>query len=407
MRTDIFRKKAQLPVFLVWPFFGFLWSLLTYKSNTSKVLVYIFLVFYGLTFVITGPGPDAYEYAQGLIDTAQRPFNEIWDVIGGMYATNTSVDIVQPIITFFVSRVTDHHFLLFGVFAAIFGYFYLKSIDFVYDQYIENPNTNVLIHVLFFALINPICNINGFRFNAAVWVYFFGAFNFILYRNPKYLFIALSSLLLHFSFIGASIILLIYFFLGNRDKIYVPILILSFIIPDLLKPYLDQIIPKLGLGLQTRIQGYTSESYVMGTTVLIKSVKWIIQSSGDFVMYYLFGAILYMKFRFRAISSDKQISSLYSFLLLFLSFINFGKSIPSFGRFQMVFMLLGVLYLILILIRIPVKKGLPITLIGLFPMILMALISLRIWANSFNVLLLAPMPLPFINNSISFASFFF
>ena len=49
------------------------------------------------------------------------------------------------------------------LFAAVFGYFYLKSINILYYKHIKNPNINGVLFITFFILILPITNINGFN----------------------------------------------------------------------------------------------------------------------------------------------------------------------------------------------------------------------------------------------------
>ena len=71
-----------------------------------------------------------------------------FNIIGGLYGSQTTVDIVQPLISFIVSRFTSHHSLLFASFAALFGFFYLKSINLLYKRYYES-RLNALIHLAF------------------------------------------------------------------------------------------------------------------------------------------------------------------------------------------------------------------------------------------------------------------
>jgi len=327
-------------------------------------------------------------------------------VVRGLYTKDTSLDVLQPLILFIVSRITNKHNLLFGVFAAFFGFFYLKSINLLYDRYIVSPNKNALLHLLFFALINPIFFINGFRFYTAAWIFFYGAYFVILYRDKKYLILAMCSVLVHFSFLGAGAVLLIYFLLGNRNLFYVILLILSFILPELISEYLTKILPGLGAGLQNRVQAYVDENYIQAVAKRAGQTRWFIQLLQPLVMYYLYFGILFLKYKFKNISDSKELTNLFSFLLLFLSFVNFSKQIPSVGRFQTVFILFGVLYIFIMLTQIQPRKGLILMIIGLFPMLLTAAYSLRIGTDTFNALLLAPMPFPFLNGGLSFYELF-
>lgn len=393
-------------VFLVWPFIAFLIALSKYKYRTSRIIVYLFLVLYGLTFMISGVGVDSWEYTQKLVANAGRPFTEFWNIVAGLYAYDTSVDFVEPFISFIVSRVTSKHYILFGAYAAIFSFFYLKSVNFIHDRYINSPNITLFILMVCFTLVNPVFNINGFRFYTAAWIFFYGAYNFVLNKDKKYFFIALSSALVHFSFISAGFVLIVYFFAGNRNIIYLPVLLVSFVIPNLLAPYLNRLLPSLGSGLQNRIEGYTNEDYVQYVQESSASLNWFMQAE-NFILYFLIFAIFFLRLKYKEISAKEESANLFSFLLLFLSFVNFGKSIPSVGRFQTLFILFGMLYIILILVQIPVSKRYFISIVGLIPIILFSMLSLRIGLETVNIRLLEPFPFLFFGEDISLWRTFF
>ena len=59
--------------------------------------------------------------------------------------------------------------------------------------------------------------------------------------------------------------------------------------------------------------------------------------------------------------------NLFSFLLLFLSFVNFGMPIPSFGeRFQALFFLFATMYIFLFFLKLPGNRIYLITLLLAF-----------------------------------------
>jgi hypothetical protein len=154
---------------------------------------------------------DASRIAEMLKVNSSLPFSDIFRVVGGIYATDTSVDIVEPFISFLVSRFTDDHRLLFGSFAVLFGYFYIRSIGLLYDECKDTLSWNNIIHLFFFASILPITSINGFRMWTAAWIFFLGTYHVVLFRNPWYFILTFAACLGHCSFLAASAILVIYF----------------------------------------------------------------------------------------------------------------------------------------------------------------------------------------------------
>ena len=392
-------------IFLIWPFFSFVFALLTYRNKTSKLIVFSFLVLYGLTFVLSFSGADAYVYHQRLLANAKRPFSEFWNMVGGIYADDTSVDFVEPFISFLVSRITSKHFLLFGAYAFVFGFFYLRSINLLIEKAVNKLNTNEFLHLFFFIMINPIFNINGFRFWTATWVFFWGAYHVILLKDKRYLIPALFSSFVHFSFIIAFAVLLLYSLAGNRNTIYFTVLILSFILPGLITPYLNNILPGLGQGLQDRYTSYTNENYILNIEEHRSTLKWFV--TNNFSLYYLFFAILFLKYRSKDSGNDNELNNLFSFLLLFLSFTNFFSGIPTMQRFQVVFLIFGALYVFLVLLHLHSKKMYFLTLISLFPILLQAALGFRLGSESINVFLLFPIPGFILNQEIALSRFLF
>ena len=384
-------SKNYFLLFIIWPFIAFITALINYNTKEAKRVVYIFLVYYGLTFVVGNVGNDAERYALLLRKNAELPFSDFFNIIGGLYGSDTTVDIVQPLISFIVSRFTSHHSLLFASFAALFGFFYLKSINLLYERYYEQPGLNALIHLGFFAMILPIMSINGFRMWTATWIFFFGAYHVILYRNPVYLILTLSSCLVHYSFLAVNAVLIIYYFAGNRNFVYLPLAILSFILPNLVLPFFQSIFGNLGGALKARANMYANDAVMLAKQESIEQLAWFMKIGEDLLLYYLLFGIIFIQVLHKNSMNDQSEKNLYSFLLLFLAFVNFGKVIPSFGgRFQVIFFMFATLFIFLYLIKIPGRKINLLTLVGLFPMLLYVAIAFRQGSESINAWILTP-----------------
>jgi len=418
MNNNYSVKSLQLPLtngkhflilFLLWPFMAFIAALFNYSQKESRKVVYIFLVYYGFTFALGNIGADAEEYVRRLKNIAELPFSDFFQIVGGMYSSDTSVDIVQPLITFIVSRFTDHHSVLFAAFAAVFGIFYLKSINLLYDRHHEKPGWNTAILMIFFIMILPITSINGFRMWTATWIFFFGAYHVILYRDSRYLLITMGASLVHFSFISANVILLIYYFAGNRNLFYIPIALASFVIPQFLTPFFQTISLRLGGGLQSRYEMYSNEEYVLGRQESFEQAIWFVKLSSDLLFYYLLFALIAIQIWHREKMNDSSERNLFSFILLFLAFVNFGKGIPSFGgRFQILFFLFTTFYLFLFFRKIEGTKVNVLTIIGLFPMLLYAALQFRNATDSISAWILTPgLGLPLFVPTISLANILF
>lgn len=384
--------KYYLYLFILWPFVALITAISNFNRKESRTVIYLYLVYYGLNYVLSTTGyVDAVGYSMGLTANAALPFSDFFKIVGGLYSNDNSMDIIEPLISFIVSRFTSDHRILFAVFAALFGYFYLKSITIAYSYHQKSSGWDSLIHLVFFILILPVTSINGFRMWTAAWIFLFGAYHVIVYRDPRYFLVTACSVLVHWSFLSANVFLAIYFFIGNRNMIYLPIAAASFFLPKLLAPLFQRVSLMMGGGLMGRYDMYTDESYGYEVQALYQEASWFLKIGYDLVLYYILISALILHYSFSAIINSRAEKNMFSFLLLFLAFVNFGNAIPSFGeRFQILFFLFGTLYLIICYSRLPWKNLSYLTLAGLFPMILYSAIIFRQGADSINAWLFTP-----------------
>jgi hypothetical protein len=388
--TTLANTRNYLILFILWPFLSFMVALANFSRKEARNVVYIFIIYYGLTFVNNNMAVDAYRYALELKANSLLPFSDFFKVVGGLYS-DTSVDIAEPLISFIVSRFTSNHGLYFGVWAAIFGFFYINSIGLLYERYRINQGWNTVVLMVFFIMTIPVTMISGVRMWTAAWMFFYGAYRVITERNPKFLIVTLSASLVHWSFMSANAILVIYYLAGNRNLIYLPLALSSFVIPQLAAPLFRSIALKMGGGLQQRYTNYSSEGYISAVQEGAAQSAWFMRITSDLVFYYLLIAIAVIQLRHKSVMDGKAERNLFSFLLLFLAFVNFGMPIPSFGeRFLVLFFLFATAYLMLYFVKLPGEKLYSLIILGLFPMMLYSLINFRLGTESINAWIFSP-----------------
>ncbi len=401
--------KNYLLLFIIWPFLALIAAITNYDQKVARRVVYLYLIYFGLIIVADNWMLDSYRYAIALKTVAPIPISEFSESLGGLNSENGSLDIYGDLLTFLVSRFTIHFGILFAIFAAVFGYFYLKSVNILYTLYRENPGWNALIHMVFFIIIIPITALNGVRMWTAAWIFFYGAIQVIIYRDKRFLLVALGSIFVHWSFLTANVLLIAYFFLGNRNLIYLPLAIVSFILPQLFLPYYSIISLAMGGSIQNRFEGYSSTGYGQEIQALHEQASWFVFLGNDLVFYYLIFALIIIHFGLRYRKKDKADDNLFSFSLLFLAFVNFGSPIPSLGtRFQVVFFLFATFYLFRYFVKLPGNRINILSWIGLFPMLLYAAVTFRIGSEIINTWLLSPvLGLPLLVPGLSMAKLLF
>jgi hypothetical protein len=397
-----------LILFIIWPFLAFIIALLTYSRKEARTVVFFFLVYFGLNFVYENVFVDASRYVESLRQAATLPISDFSKSVTSLYS-DTTVDIVEPFVTFIISRFTINGGVFYAVWAAIFAFFYLKSVNSLHDRYQLSPGTNALIFMAFFVLIQPVTKVGGIRMPIATWIFFLGAYHLVLYRDPKYLLLTLASCLVHWSFLTANALLLIYLLAGNRNLIYFPIVIVSFILPQVAAPYFESTANNLGGAFQNRYEGYSSEGYIQNSRYAVEDSTWFVELSDKVIFYYLIAAILIIYFFSRQYEKEKSDRNLFSFLLLLLAFVNFGAVIPTFGgRFQVVFNLFATLYIFLHALKMEGNKLRFITWAGLFPMALYVIVLFRVDTVSINAFIFSPgLGVPLLTPAISLAEVLF
>ena len=240
---------SYLILFIIWPFLAFLIALADYSRKEARAVIFFFLVYFGLTFVSDNELMDSFRYVETWRFYASLPLSDIFRAVGGYYSYSSSVDFVEPLVAFLISRITGSHHVFFAVFAGIFAFFYLRSYNLLFDQYKGSPNWNSWVFMIFTLVVIPITSLSVLRMWIAAWIFFFWTFQVLQTHKFKYVLLALSACLVHWSFISIGLLLIGYYFAGNRRLIYTPLAIGSFFISQFLDPILEFVALSFGGGI--------------------------------------------------------------------------------------------------------------------------------------------------------------
>ena len=397
-----------LIIFALWPLIGLIIALRFYSNRYSRYVIYLFYIIFGLTIVATEVGSDLTRYASNLKDAAELPFTAFYDILFNLYGNDTSVDFLYPLINFTISRITSSEGILFAVFTGIFGYFSLGSINLLYNQYKSNRNVNTWLPFVFFILIIPVTAIGNFRYSVATWIFFYGAFNILYFGNRNFIWFCVSSIFLHFSFIGANILLLIYLILGNKNWFYYILLVSSFIIPNYLKSIIPQLGIILGAGIQHKADSYLSEASLENLSDYSNSAHWFMIWNYKLVIFYIYIVLILTRTKWRSLSKEINIENLFSFSILILCAANFAKDIPSLGgRIQQLFSLFAMSYIFFIFLKLKGKRINIISILGILLYSTYFALAIRLALTVINVTLLLPTPFFFILEPQSLYSVFY
>lgn len=323
---------------LVYPFGALLLAFRNRRSPISWRALWFFVIYFGFTMVISNEKMDAFRYKEVFLEWAKSN-TSLYKVIGLLYSKNSEyLDIVEPMISFIVSRFTVMPMFLFAAYGLVFGYFYAKNIWFLLDRIESRIKPSVYIYLFTFAFIIGFWQINGFRMWTAAHVFFFGAIRYIMNSDRKGILVASLSILFHFSFI-LPVLILVGFFLYKIKPVFAYwFYIASFVFAEInlgqVQGSLLSFLPEIFHG---KVQEYTNYEYFDVRQGELEHRNWRFFIYNEIVKYVslFYLSLIYFKGK-SFLKSNKQLIYLFSFALLFIAIANFASSVPSGARFRLV-----------------------------------------------------------------------
>lgn len=326
-------------LYMIWPFGIFVKSFDWIRTREAMNIFWLFCIYFGFTFVIAeGSYADSDRIARYLqeMNQAGTSFSEF---LNTLYSSETAkIDILESLLTFIVSRFTGDHRFLFAVFGFVFGYFYSRNIWLVMNR--SNTSIGLFAGLILFSLAftSSIWDINGFRFAAATQIFVYGALHYLLDGNKSKLLFAFVSIFVHWSFLIALTVLLIYLVLRNHPKIFFTLFILSFFMSflqlDIIREWFDSYAPAV---VQDSRASYLEESTVDAVERYRAEVNWYVTAQLEIIKWFVFVYFSYIfLFGYRKLTGNKPLSNLLNFSLLFYAVVNTISMVPSVGRFYLV-----------------------------------------------------------------------
>lgn len=400
------RRYAYLLWFLA-PFTTLLIAIWNYRAPSSKNMLWLFAIFYGYTFVISNNQLDSNRYAENLVILANQHGITIGDFVNLLYGEETDyVDILQPLVTFLVSRFTSDARILFAFFGLIFGFFYSRNIWFLLSFAGQRIKTESLPFLLLFVFMISLWQINGFRFATASQVFIYGLFALANQEKRKGTLICIASLFVHFSFVLPVLVLLIHLLIGRRLFICFALYFVSFFMSQATPDFFTGYAKSLPEVFQERTSGYTSEAYLEARAKLAqKAVNWYITWRTLAIMYLsnLVLIVIFIKYR-KLLADHKVAAGLICFALLLSAIANVLSGIPSAGlRFQLVAYAIMFASLYLFIQRAQWKL-LPgwVTVPAMAAMLLYVIVEIRIGFDTMGIMTVIGNPFiaPFVDSDI-------
>lgn len=322
-------------LFLVWPFLSFFIAFYEYRKTWAKNIVWLFVVFYAYTMVISNSQIDANRYRNNFIEISNSDI-AFYDVIN-LYSDESKVDLLESFITYVISSFTNNYKILFATYGIIFGFFFSRNLWLLFERSRHKLTWISILLLIIFAIVNPIWNINGFRFWTAAQIFVYGALIYFLEGKKKGLLIAATTVLVHFSFMLPIVILGFYVLFGNRMTIYFYFFIASLFISEL---NIESVRGNLGLlpiVIENKVEGYTNEEYIESIDNSYKLANWYVLMRTKALKYSIYIVLIFLYWRRELfLKNHKKLFKLFGFVFLFFAIANIISSIPSARRFLVI-----------------------------------------------------------------------
>lgn len=329
----------KLVFFLIWPFGTFLHSLRSPQSRSSRIIIYLWFVVFGLCFMPVKEEADSYRYAQEFAFSNNMSTytyqKEVSSFFNNSYDTEIK-DIYLLTAIYLVGKVSDNVHLFFMALAMVFAFFYVKSMK--YALYSEGKVRNDLIFfILFgwFCISNPIFNINGARFWTAAWMGVYIMFRYLINKDYKVLFLLPILYLVHASFILYIVVFLVFLLLGKYHKAWEVIFVISLFFSGLsfLPVLSDYVMDYFPQNLQFLVQYYTSEDYMSYRAEKMATLSAYAQFFTGLPKIAINTVAAICLLNRKSLEKNVSSSRVLEFSIVLLSLSNILSVIPSVGRY--------------------------------------------------------------------------
>src|SRR6218665_493379 len=280
-------------LFFVSPLISLINSFRFRENGVYKNILWLFVVFYGLTicFPRGDQSLDGYRRFKSFEMSSFRndySFSQFQSEFSD--DDNTNTDFFEPLLVYAVSRFTSNPHIMFGVYGLIFGFFYSRNLSYVLDRVSQKNIAPLFLLLLALAILNPFWNLGGFRYCFATHLFLYSLLPYFFENKKKNLIWLFLTPFVHFSYLFAVLVFLVYWLAGNRMFIYFFYYIFCFFLGRIDIPFFTSILSFIpSTAIQEKGKAYTYDKYVDRVTDIKNiSLNWYAIFSSEFIYWFVF-----------------------------------------------------------------------------------------------------------------------
>ncbi len=328
--------SLKIILFLVSPIISFFYSLKNIKTRSSYIIFFLVALFFGMAFTVqkgdlSGSTFDGSYYREIFEQFRIESYLNYLDGLKDFFTFNNGrKDYYFETIAFVVSRITNNYHALFFVFAFVFAFFSLKTFKFLTSE--NNFTSSLSCFILaYLFMTNQIFNINGVRFWTAGWIGVYSIFQIFRNGNNRYFLLVFCTPFVHGVYWVFIAVILLAFFLRRYEKIWVILFFISFLFSSIAVEVITDVSNFLPSFLQSLIHSYASTEALQNFNQPGEGFSWVARLF-DFLIKLYINLMVYLFIKNSdRIKANSKSKSIYTFLLVYMTFVNFVMSIPSLG----------------------------------------------------------------------------
>lgn len=274
--------KQQLVLLFICPLLGLFSALGKIKNKDSKKILLFFAAIYGFTVYV----PSAKEYIDLSVDSTYYRMHfetisvkEDFDEFCYRFVRYLTFDIDEvgdiikdyylETISYLASFGGHNYHFLFMLAAIISAYYCIKCLSFFVDNNDYQYSWYCLFLLLVFLYNQPV-QIHWLRFPTAAWIAVYSIFKIFINNDKRYWLLAISTIIIHGSFIAFIVLLAIASYTQKYVKLWIFLFFVSLFISSVPSGILDSLVsvlpPRIGMYLQ-----YASEETLNENVDLINT----------------------------------------------------------------------------------------------------------------------------------------
>ena len=330
-------RASKAILFILNPFISAIFSLKDIRDGVSHRFLYLWFLIFGIGFCAISEVADSFRYVEKFMIEHNYTWSQYMMEINEYFTFESNIkDIYTLTVNFFVGRFTNNYDWTYFIYAAVFGFFYIKSLKIFLRH--NNVSNNIVFYALLFMFCysNPIYNINGVRFWTAAWIGVYVALSVFVEKDYKKLPLLILLPLVHGSSVIWVVIMAIALLLSRFQNITIGLFIASSFVSavsylNIMNDY-SYLLPQF---LQNQIWSYTESEMALkrlsGVSQYGKAyADFLIALPGYFQILLSYLLILNRK----EINRDKRAGYVLTIMLALAAITNFLSGIPSMGRFK-------------------------------------------------------------------------